>query len=76
MFLLWELLDMLSLVWYDTMLFSNQQNQSNFYINCVYIYIYIYTVYIRGVTIRVFVLNRSVWGFRFGTHYKPNDSLD
>ncbi len=30
----------------------------------------------RGVTIRVFVLNRSVRGFRFGAHYKPNDSLD
>ncbi len=47
----------------------------------VYIYVYIYIciyiyIYIRGVTIRVFVLNRSVRGFRFGTHYKPNDSLD
>ncbi len=30
----------------------------------------------RGVTIRIFVLNRSVRGFRFGAHYKPNDSLD
>ncbi len=26
----------------------------------------------RGVLIRAFVLNRSVRGFRFGTHYKPN----
>ncbi len=25
--------------------------------------------------IRVFVLNRSVRGFRFGAHYKPNDSF-
>ncbi len=33
-------------------------------------------IYIRGVTIRVFILNRSVRGFRFGAHYKPNDSLD
>ncbi len=29
---------------------------------------------VGGVTIHLFVLNRSVRGFRFGTHYKPNDS--
>ncbi len=33
-------------------------------------------IYIRGVTIHVFVLNHLVQGFRFGTHYKLNDSLD
>ncbi len=34
-----------------------------------------YQVYIaiRVVMIDVFVLNRSVRGFQFGTHYKPND---
>ncbi len=30
----------------------------------------------RGVMIHVFVLNLSVRGFRFSTHYEPNDSLD
>ncbi len=36
----------------------------------------LYIIICRGVTICVFVLNRSVRGLRFGMHYKPNDSLD
>ncbi len=27
------------------------------------------------ITIHVFVLNCSAWGFRFGAHYKPNDLI-
>ncbi len=34
------------------------------------------SIHTRGVTIRVFVLNCSVRGFRLGTDYKLNDSLD
>lgn len=30
----------------------------------------------RGVMIHIFVLNRSVQGFRFGTRYKLNDLCD
>ncbi len=36
----------------------------------------LYIIICRGVTICIFVLNRSVRGLRFGMHYKPNDSLD
>ncbi len=36
----------------------------------------LYIIICRGVTICVFVLNRSVRGLRFGVHYKQNDSLD
>ncbi len=48
-------------------------NWRDFGKNCMYMYA---SIYFRGVTIRVFVLNCSVLGFRFSTHYKPNDSLD
>ncbi len=37
--------------------------------------LHIYT-YIRGVTIHVFILNRSLLGFWIGMHYKSNNSLD
>ncbi len=44
--------------------------------NIRYVHIYIYIYIYRGVTIHIFILNRSVRGLRFGTHYKPNHLLD